>query len=30
MVCPAGKILNPDTGRCVLRTGKNRSRGLET
>ena len=22
MVCPAGKILNPDTGRCVLRTGK--------
>ena len=22
MVCPAEKILNPDTGRCVLRTGK--------
>jgi hypothetical protein len=22
MTCPAGKILNPDTGRCVLRTGK--------
>ena len=20
--CPSGKILNPDTGRCVLRTGK--------
>ena len=22
MICPDGKILNPDTGRCVLRTGK--------
>ena len=22
MTCPAGKILNPATGRCVLRTGK--------
>lgn len=22
MTCPAGKILNPDTGRCVLRKGK--------